>query len=82
MDGWMDGRLDGNMYEGMDTNRLSIQSLCSVCSGFPPISYSVDNSTGTTRAHAYNIRKWRPSQRTAATECCEWLLLTRVNLKL
>ena len=27
-------------------------------------------------AHAYKIRKWRPSQRTADTECCEWLLLT------
>ena len=26
--------------------------------------------------------KWRPKQRTAASECCEWLLLTRVNLKL
>ena len=33
-------------------------------------------------AHAYKIRKWRPKQRTAASECCEWLLLTRVNLKL
>ena len=32
--------------------------------------------------HAYKIRKWRPSQQTATTECCEWLLLTRVNLKL
>ena len=28
------------------------------------------------RVHAYNIRKWRPSQRTSPTECCEWLLLT------
>ena len=36
----------------------------------------------TSCAHAYKIRKWRPSQRTAASECCEWLLLTRVNLKL
>ena len=36
----------------------------------------------TTCAHAYKIRKWRPSQRTATTECCESLLLTRVNLKL
>ena len=36
----------------------------------------------TSCAHAYKIRKWRPSQRTAATECCEWLLLTRVNLRL
>ena len=36
----------------------------------------------TTCAHAYNIRKWRPLQWTAATECCEWLLLTGVNLKL
>ena len=36
----------------------------------------------TTRTHAYNIWKWRPSQWTAATECCEWLLLTTVNLKL
>ena len=34
----------------------------------------------TTCAHAYKIRKWRPSQRTATTECCEWLLLTRVNM--
>ena len=33
-------------------------------------------------AHAYKIRKWRPSQRTATTECCERLLLTRVNLRL
>ena len=33
----------------------------------------------TSCAHAYKIRKWRPSQRTATTECCEWLLLTRVN---
>ena len=33
-------------------------------------------------AHVYKIRKWRPSQRTATTECCEWLLLTRVNLGL
>ena len=32
--------------------------------------------------HAYKIRKWRPSQWTATTECCEWLLLTRVNLRL
>ena len=32
-------------------------------------------------AHAYKIRKWRPSQQTATTECCEWLLLTRVNSK-
>ena len=36
----------------------------------------------TTCAHVYNIRKWRPSQRTAATECCEWLFSTRVNLRL
>ena len=36
----------------------------------------------TTCAHVYNIREWRPSQQTAATECCEWLLLARVNLKL
>ena len=36
----------------------------------------------TTCAHAYNIRKWRPAQRTATTECCEWLLSTRVNLRL
>ena len=36
----------------------------------------------TSCAHAYKIRKWRPKQRTAATECCEWLLSTRVNLKL
>ena len=28
-------------------------------------------------AHAYKIRKWRPSQRAATTKCCEWLLLTR-----
>ena len=34
----------------------------------------------TTCAHAHKITKWRPSQRTAATECCEWLLLTRVKL--
>ena len=33
-------------------------------------------------AHAYKIRKWRPKQRTAVSECCEWILLTRVNLKL
>ena len=33
-------------------------------------------------AHAYKVRKWRPSQRTATIECCEWLLLTRVNLRL
>ena len=32
--------------------------------------------------HAYKIRKWCPSQRTATSECCEWLLLTRVNLRL
>ena len=32
-------------------------------------------------AHAYKIRKWRPKQRTAASECCKMLLLTRVNLK-
>ena len=31
--------------------------------------------------HAYKFRKWHPSQRTATTECCKWLLLTRVNLK-
>ena len=36
----------------------------------------------TSCTHAYKISKWRPKQRTAATECCEWLLLTRVNLKL
>ena len=36
----------------------------------------------TSCAHAYKIRKRRPSQRTATTECCEWLLLTRVNLRL
>ena len=36
----------------------------------------------TSCAHAYKIRKWHPSQRTAASECCERLLLTRVNLKL
>ena len=35
----------------------------------------------TSCAHAYKIRKWRPSQRTAASECCEWLLLTRVNFE-
>ena len=35
----------------------------------------------TSCAHAYKIRKWRPSQRTATTECCEWLLLTRVNFE-
>ena len=35
----------------------------------------------TSCAHAYKIRKWQPSQRTVTTECCEWLLLTRVNLK-
>ena len=23
-------------------------------------------------AHAYKIRKWRPKQRTVASECCEW----------
>ena len=28
------------------------------------------------------IIKWHPSQRTATTKCCEWLLLTRLNLKL
>ena len=33
-------------------------------------------------AHAHKNRKWRPQQRTAASECCEWFLLTRVNLKL
>ena len=36
----------------------------------------------TSYAHAYKIRKWRPSQRTATTECCEWPLLIRVNLRL
>ena len=25
------------------------------------------------------LEKWRPSQRTATTECYEWLLLTRLN---
>ena len=33
----------------------------------------------TSCAHVYKIRKWRPSQRTATTECCKWFLLTRVN---
>ena len=32
-------------------------------------------------AYAYKIRKWHPMQRTAALECCEWLLLIKVNLK-
>ena len=36
----------------------------------------------TSRAHVYKIRKWHLKQRTAAVECCEWLLSTRVNLKL
>ena len=36
----------------------------------------------TSCAHAYKIRKWCPKQRTAATECCEWLSSTRVNLNL
>ena len=35
-----------------------------------------------TCAHTYNNRKWRPSQWTAATECCEGLLSTRVKLTL
>ena len=26
----------------------------------------------TTCAHAYKIRKWRPSKRSAAAVCCEW----------
>ena len=51
-------------------------------------SHSQTNDRGiwpgneTTCAHAYNIRKWRPSQRTAATGYCEWPLLSRMNLKL
>ena len=36
----------------------------------------------TSCTHVYKIRKWRPSQRTATTERCKWLLLARVNLKL
>ena len=36
----------------------------------------------TSCAHANKIRKWRPSQQTATTECCEWLVLTKVNLRL
>ena len=35
----------------------------------------------TSCAHVYKIRKWGPKQRTAASECCKKLLLTRVNLK-
>ena len=35
----------------------------------------------TSCTHAYKISKWRPKQRTAATECCEWLLSTRVNFE-
>ena len=32
-------------------------------------------------ALTYKIRKWRPKQRTAASECCKRFSLTRVNLK-
>ena len=53
-----------------------------VCSRFQTNDRGLRSGNETSCAHAYKIRKWRPSQRTAASECCEWLLLTRVNLKL
>ena len=31
-------------------------------------------------AHAYTVRKWRPSKRAAAAVCCEWHM-TWVNFK-
>ena len=54
---------------------------CALAS-FPDNDHGNWPGNETTCVHAYNIRKWRPSQWTAATECCEWLLLTRVNLRL
>ena len=53
--------------------------------GEQAVSFKMVNlpeSLYSTCAHVYKITKWRPLQRTAATESCEWLLLTKVKLKL
>ena len=60
-----------------------VNSQFCLCTSLIPRPMIVVFGLGTrlTCTHAYKIRKWRSLQRTAATECCEWLLLTRVNLK-
>ena len=55
--------------------------LCTKCRS-QTNEHSIRPGNETSCAHAYKIRKWRLSQRTATTGCCEWLLLTRVNLRL
>ena len=68
--------------------------LCQPCVLYCPLAISLvyssrfqTNDLGlwsgneTSCVHVYKIRKWHPKQRTAASECCEWLL-TKVNLKL
>ena len=65
--------------------RVLLQMACHTCGSFPLCTkcrshneHGILPGNETSCAHAYKIR----TQRTATTECCEWLLLTRVNLRL
>ena len=74
------GEQSGSRKKTCPPAPLCARSL--VYSRFQTNDRGLRSGNETSCAHAYKIRKWRPSQRTAASECCEWLLLTRVNLKL
>ena len=42
--------------------------------------YAIWPGNETTCAHAYKIRKWRPSKRSAAAVCCEWHNLSKLQV--
>ena len=52
-----------------------------LCTSLASRQMTVVSGLGT-RLRVCKNRKWHPKQWTAASECCEWLLLTKVNLKL
>ena len=72
----------GNYYE-KKTVPAVLNSQFHVCTSLTPRPMTVVFGLGTRqRAHAYNIRKWCPTQGTATGKSCEQLFLTMVSLKL